>query len=318
MKKPATTTQILSRLRMRQILLLLDIEQHGTLRAASEDLGLTQPAASKMLHELEATLGHPLFERIGRRLKLTPSGNCVLHHFRGLRGTMEALNRELQEMQLGGAGKLSVGTIMAPAPTHLIDALVGLKKLYPLLSIEILVDTSNHLIEQLRDGAMDVVIGRVPDAASPANHDCLFRPIDDEPLSVVVAREHPLASNGRKKQLKFGALLAYPWILQPRGSPMREVIEQEFLSHHAALPPGLIETASIPTTTSLIARSELIAVIPHSIAGRYEHHDLLRILPYAFKHNLTAWGSLIYRNRPVNAVMRAFMTLLHKREQTSP
>lgn len=317
MKRPVTTAQILARLRMRQILLLLDIEQHGTLRAASEDLGLTQPAASKMLRELETTLGHPLFERIGRRLKLTPSGNCVLHHFRGLHGTMEALNRELQEMRLGGAGKLSVGTIMAPAPTHLIDALIGLKKQYPLLSIEILVDTSNLLIEQLRDGALDVVIGRVPDATNTANHDCMFRPIDDEPLSVVVAREHPLASNSRKRSLKFETLLAYPWILQPRGSPMREVIEQEFLSHHAALPPGLIETASIPTTTSLIARSELIAVIPHSIAGRYEHHDLLRILPYAFKHNLSAWGSLVYRNRPVNAVTQAFMTLLHKQERTA-
>ena len=96
MTKPATTTQLLSRLRMRQVLLLLVIERHGTLRAAAAELGVTQPAASKMLRELEGSLGHALFERVGRGLRLTPSGDCVLHHFRGLRGTMEALNRELQ------------------------------------------------------------------------------------------------------------------------------------------------------------------------------------------------------------------------------
>lgn len=311
MNKPLTTTQILSRLRMRQVLLLLDIEQHGTLRAASQDLGLTQPAASKMLRELEGALGHELFERIGRRLRLTPSGLCVLHHFRGLRGTMEALNRELQELQLGNAGKLFVGSIMAPAPTYLIDAMIGMKKRYPLLAMDILVDTGDRLIERLRDGSLDVVIGRVPDATSSTNHDCLFRPIGDEALSLVVAREHPLAKQPKKKRLSFESLLVYPWILQPRGSPMREVIEQEFRSHHAALPLGLIETVSILTTTSLIARSDMIAVIPHSIASRYEQHGLLHILPYTIKHNLTAWGSLVYRNRPVNSVTQQFMALMH-------
>ncbi|MEO8121428.1 MAG: LysR family transcriptional regulator, partial [Rhodoferax sp.] len=47
------TPQLLNRLRMRQVSLLLAIEQHGTLRGASEALGLTQPGATKMLHELE-------------------------------------------------------------------------------------------------------------------------------------------------------------------------------------------------------------------------------------------------------------------------
>ena len=312
---PSTTPQLLNRLRMRQVALLLAIDEHGTLRAAAVELGMSQPAATKMLHELESALGQTLFDRVGRGLRLNPAGQAVMNTFRGLRGSMSALGRELHELRLGSAGKLYVGSIMAAAPTTLSDALIGLKKDYPLLSVEIFVGTSDRLIEQLRDGSLDVVIGRVADPTNPENQDCLFRPIGEEALSVVVACEHPLAQplNKRKgRTLDFKALLAYPWILQPPGSPMREVMEQEFRSHHAALPLGLIETASILTTTNLIARSEMIAVIPQSIASRYEAHGLLRILRYPITQTLTAWGSLVHRDRPVNAVTERFMGLLHE------
>lgn len=327
-----TTPQLLNRLRMRQVALLLAIDERRTLRAAAAELGMTQPAATKMLRELENALGQTLFDRVGRGLRLNPAGQAVMNTFRGLQGSMLALGRELHELRLGSAGKLCVGSIMAAAPEHLSEALIGLKKRYPLLSVDISVGTSDRLIEQLRDGSLDVVIGRVPDPTSPVNQDCLFRPIGEEALSVVVACEHPLltikkphkltqtgqghtAEKAKKAatppRLAFEALLTYPWILQPHGSPMREVIEQEFRSHHAALPLGLIETASILTTTHLIARSEMIAVIPQSIASRYEKHGLLRILPYPITQSLTAWGSLVLRHRPVNAMGQAFLALLH-------
>jgi DNA-binding transcriptional LysR family regulator len=309
--------QLLNRLRMRQVALLLAIDEHRTLRAAATELGMSQPAATKMLHELESALGQTLFDRVGRGLRLNPAGKAVMNTFRGLRGSMSALGRELHELRLGSAGKLFVGSIMAAAPTTLSDALIGLKKDYPLLSVEIFVGTSDRLIEQLRDGSLDVVIGRVADPTPPANpnnQDCIFRSIGEEALSVVTACEHPLApplNKRRGKALAFEALLAYPWILQPPGSPMREVIEQEFRSHHAALPQGLIETASILTTTNLIARSEMIAVIPHSIASRYEAHGLLRILHYPITQSLTAWGSLLLRGRAVNTTTQRFIDLLH-------
>jgi DNA-binding transcriptional LysR family regulator len=73
---------------------------------------------------------------------------------------------------------------MAAAPTTLSDALIGLKKDYPLLSVEIFVGTSDRLIEQLRDGSLDVVIGRVADPTPPANpnnQDCIFRSIGKKP-----------------------------------------------------------------------------------------------------------------------------------------
>ena len=64
-----STPQLLNRLRMRQMALILAIDERRTLRAAAAQLGMTQPAATKMLHELEIALGQPLFERVGRGLQ---------------------------------------------------------------------------------------------------------------------------------------------------------------------------------------------------------------------------------------------------------
>ena len=100
-----STPQLLNRVRMRQVALMLAIEETGTLRAASGHVGLTQPAATKMLHELERAMGQPLFDRVGRGLQVNAAGERVMDYFRGIRGSMESLNRDLRELREGTKGK---------------------------------------------------------------------------------------------------------------------------------------------------------------------------------------------------------------------
>lgn len=308
MERVPNVPALLSRLRMRQIVLLLAIEERGTLRAAAAQLNMTQSAASKMLHELELAIGQPLFERVGRGLALTAAGECVMGYFRGMRGTVSSLARELEELRLGSAGKLFIGSIMAASPGHLTDALLRLKQTYPLLAVEISTGTSDLLIERLNEGKLDVVIGRM---LTLSERHYVFRSIGDEALSVIAAVDHPLT---RRKRIGFDALQAYPWILQPHGSPMRDVLEQEFRAHDTALPKGLIESASILTTTNLAMKSDMLGVIPDSVASRYARHGLLAIIPYQLQHTLTAFGSIIPKDRPLSAPARHFVDLLHDTE----
>ena len=306
--KRDSTPQLLNRLRMRQIALLLAVDEHSTLRAAAARIGLTQPAATKMLHELEDALGQPLFERIGRGLALNPAGERVLGYFRGIRGSMEAMNRELAELQLGSAGRLAIGSIMAASPGRLTEALVQLKARYPLLAIDIAVDTSDRLMPQLREGVLEVVIGR------NAGTDCDFRVVDDEALAIVAGRDHPLVG---RRQLPFDALLAYPWILQPAGSPAREVVEHEFLMHHQPMPRGLIETGSILTTLNLVDRSQMLGVIPATVAMRNAEHGLVAIVDYTLAQKLPSYGSLIRRDRPLSVPAQQFLALFHQAVEAS-
>jgi DNA-binding transcriptional LysR family regulator len=264
-----------------------------------------------MLHELEESLGETLFDRIGRGLTLNTAGQAVLNTFRTMRNSMASLERELHELRLGSSGKLLIGSTTYTVSNDLGLAVSALKEDYPLLSIRLSVDTSDRLIELLRDGRLDVVIARMPEPASPANLDCVFTPIGRTSLSVVAACNHPLTQAPKRQRFEFQALLDYPWVFQLPGSPTREIIEQEFRSHHAALPLGLVETSSYLATIELIVNSRMIAVIPQSIANRYARHNLLRILPYTFVHTPMPRGSLVHRDRHINAVMRRFLDLMH-------
>ncbi|NDP64891.1 LysR family transcriptional regulator [Polaromonas sp.] len=308
MPLPASIPQLLNRLRMRQVALILAVGEHGTLRKASGELGMTQPAATKMIQELESALGQKLFERVGRGQKLTPAGTSVLGYFRGMRGSIESMTRELAELQLGSSGRLSVGSIMAPSPTLLTQAIIALKKAYPLLSLDVTLDTSDRLLELLREGVLDVAVGRIR-GAQWADYE--FTPLENEALAIVVGVHHPLA---RQKSVPFDRLLGYPWILQPTGSPMREVLEQEFRMQQAPLPRGLIETASILTTTNLIAETEMIGVVPLSIADTYARHGLLCVLPCPIRHKMESFGSITRRDRPLSEATRFFLAALHQRE----
>jgi DNA-binding transcriptional LysR family regulator len=287
------TAKLLNRLRMRQVALLLAIGEFRTLRAAASQLGMSQPAATKMLHELENALGQPLFDRVGRGLQLTEAGKVALAYFTGLQGHFDALTRELGELGAGGSGKLCVGSIMAASPAVLSRALIRLKALYPRLTIEITVDTSDRLAEGLRRGDLDVIIGRVPRAGLD---DLQFSPVAEEALSLVVSPSHPLA---RRVRVAWGDLMRFQWILQSQGSPMREVLEQEFRSHGSRPPPGLIETSSILTTTNLLTSSEMIAVIPTEVAELYERHGILACLPYRIRQELTVYGVITAKGRPL-------------------
>ncbi len=308
MSTPLPVPQLLNRLRMRQIALILAVGEHGTLRKASAELGMTQPAATKMIHELESALGQRLFERIGRGQKLTLAGTSVMRYFSGVRGSFESMNRELAELKLGSAGRVSVGSIMAPSPTLLTQAIIALKNAYPLLSVGITLDTSDRLFELLREGVLDVVIGRIRDVNR--TEDYSFKALENEALAVVVGVHHPL---GKRKTIPFSALLNYPWILQPTDSPMREVLEHEFRMLQAPTPKGIIETASVLTTTHLIAETDMIGVLPKSIADIYAKHGLLIVLPCLIQHKMEEFGSVTRKDRPLSEAAAYFLGALHQR-----
>jgi len=306
--KRDNTPQLLNRLRMRQIALMLAIDERQTLRAAAAQLGLSQPAATKMLHELEDALGQPLFERVGRQLQRNAAGDRVFDYFRAMRGSMEALNRELGELRQGSAGRLVVGSIMAASPGRLTRALLDLKQQLPLLEMEVAVDTSDRLLNQLQEGVLEVVVGRMAPATAA---ECLFRPIDDESLAFIVRIDHPLLA---LPQVRFADLQHYGWVLQPPGSPMRALLEQEFREHSTPLPRGLIETGSILTTINLVRSSDMLGVIPQTVGALNDAYGMLRIVPYSLRHKLESYGSLVRRDRPLSRPAERFLELLHRAE----
>lgn len=299
---------LLNRLRLRQVALLLALRELGTLRAAAAELGMTQPAATNMLKELEEALGLRLFERAGRGLQATAAGQAVTAHFDGLQGSMAALARDLEALRLGG-GALALGSILAPSPTLLTRTVARLKAEQPRLRVQILTETSDRLLDLLEQGSLDLVIGRMADGHAHREH--LFRALAGEPLAVVVGPQHPLAG---AKRCTLAALADQPWILQPRGSPMRELLEREFRLHGLDVPADLVETASILSTLFLLAEAPMVAVVPASLAAAYADKGMLGVLPLKLSGELDPFGSIVRRGRPLSAAAQRFLALLHQEE----
>lgn len=300
------TNRMLNRIRLRQVALLLAVRAHGTLRAAAAEIGMTQPAATKMLRELEGALGSRLYERAGRSLRLTPAGAATLAHFEALRGGLEALGRDLAALREGGGGHLAVGSIMAPAPGLLTRALLATQRTVPGLTVTLAIETSDVLLGLLGRGELDVVVGRLVDGYARRDH--RLQPLESEALAVVVGPRHRLA---RKRRVTLPDLAGLPWILQPRGSPMRELLDAEFRRHAMDLPRELVETASILTTASLIQESEHVAVLPAAVAASYARHGMLAVLPVQLARELEPYGSIVRRDRPLSTAAQRFVEALH-------
>lgn len=294
---------------MRQVALLLSIETNGTLSMAAREIGMTQPAATKMLGELELALGQKLFSRVGRELQLNAAGQRVLQSFRGLRGTLAQMQRELQELLVGGAGLLVVGSIMAASPGYLTRALVKLKTQHPAMSVRIEVGTSDRLMQLLDAGELDVIIGRVPSASGEYQ----FRPLSEEEISVVCAIDHVLA---KEPSPSFARLCEFPWILQPSGNPLRDVVEQEFAQYHAPMPTGLLETSSTLITTHLVSRTQMISVLPQSVSREFEQHNMLSVVDYLPQNKLASYGSVLRSDRPTSIQTENFLGYLHEDDYT--
>jgi DNA-binding transcriptional LysR family regulator len=305
------TNKLLNRLRMRQLMLILSINKHGTLRGAADEMAMSQPAATKMLQELEESLQMKLFSRTGRNLKFNEAGRRVLDYFEGIEGTLTALNREMQEVEKGHLGKLVIGSIMAASPAILSKAIIKIKEEFPLLNIEIIVDTSDRLTESLEKGEMDLAIGRIPQSST---HTFNFDPLAEENLSIVCRAKHPLTY---VKNIHLKDINQYPWILQPHGSPMRDVIESELKIKQVPIQPAPLETSSILTTKNLLLQSDMVAVIPQDIANIYSKFEILAILDYTITTKLNPYGIITTNYRPQSNFSKTMINYLKKYSQST-
>jgi DNA-binding transcriptional LysR family regulator len=286
-----------NRLRIKQLSLIAALDEFRSLRKVAEAMHLSQPAATKMLHEIEETLGVLLFERLPRGMRPTVFGESVINYAQLMLADLDNLRKQLVAQEAGAVGEVSVGSIMAPAPGLLTRTIIELRARYPLIKISVYVDTSDVLMQMLEQGKLDIVLGRL---LNPGEHDLNFEVVDNEALSVVAGVHHPLS---QVRRLELADLADQAWILQPPNSPMRQLLELAFKEANIASPANLVETASILTTTTLLQGTDMISVVPTSVAKHYATSGMICILPVRIKLQLEPYGIITRKERiPAPAV----------------
>lgn len=294
-------------LKTRHLVLLVELGRHGSILHAAEAAHLTQPAASKLLTELEYALGVQLFERLPRGISPTWYGEIMIRRAGAALAEMNAAHQEVMELLSGLSGFVSIGSVMTPSMNLIPQAVSLLKSRHARLHVAIQVDTSKILIQRLRAGELDMVIGRILDSESAAELN--FEPLTDEPHSLIARSKHALA---QRKELTLNDIAKEAWILPPSGSILRDRLTSLFLSHGLDQPAETVETLSLPVITSLLMVSDMVAALPEDLIRTYLDAGLLSVLPFDLGLRMDAYGIVTRKQHRLSPGAQAMLDILRE------
>ncbi|MGL4237736.1 LysR family transcriptional regulator [Tabrizicola sp.] len=249
------TSPLISQLRQLkpvQLRLLAELRESGALGLAAARIGIAQPAASRLLAEMEEMLGLSLHERQGRGLKLTEVGEALARRAARIQIELSDAAREVAEAATGRAGIVRVGAVTGPALSLVLPALIELQRITPGFRAEVTVATSVHLCEQLRDGRLDFALARL----SAGETQLEGRGIAGEPLSLVVRRGHPVLLQPR---ITVDDLLRYDWVMGDDETLLTQTVMARLAELRLPIPQRRISTSSFLFTLALLNNSDAIA-----------------------------------------------------------
>lgn len=281
-----------ARLKTRQLTLLVALDEEGNIHRAADALNMTQPAASKLLRELETMLDVPLFERLPRGMRPTLYGEAMIRHARAVVGSLDQAQEEVMGLKAGQRGHVSVGVITSPAVKLLPPAIAALKRDHPGLRVSLEIENSNVLLDRLAQEKLDLVIGRLS-----AEHDKLplrYAPIADEPVCVVARPGHPLL---REKNLSLASVEHAQWIVPPDGTVLRHRFEVMFRRASLVPPRDVVETSALLFVTRMLELGDMLAVLAADVAEYYTRHGMLEILPLEVPCHMDDYGLITRTDR---------------------
>ena len=315
-----TLNVLLSKLRVKQLQLLIALDDLKSLHKAAGAMSMTQSAASKAVQELESMLDAPLFERSKTGMIPNQLGHCVIRYARLVTTDLAALCQDVAEIRSGRGGRLAVGAIMGAIPECVVPALNQLNAAQPHLSVEVVEDTSARMLQQLDDGRLDLVIGRAAVAADPSKYH--YRPLGDEPLSVVVGYGHPPLP---RKEVTLRDLAGHRWVMYPSHMPLHALLEREMDLAGLQMPDNPISTASTFVTVALLQSSpDLVSLLPTAIAGLFVRQKMLRLVPVELKSPSQTFGVVTRKGGVLSPPAEQFVEVLqvqasgHAKGRTQP
>ncbi|MEK8051027.1 LysR family transcriptional regulator [Ideonella sp. DXS22W] len=289
MPTPATVLlhRLLARARLRHLQVLVAVAELGSLRRAAQAVGLTQPAVTHVVADLESLLGAPLFER----------------HARGVTPTAIALEllpvaRRALAAIAEGSEAVAARLAQADGVIRLASTVSGLSglldRLLPAFSaaepgVQVLLgqaeaDQFNGLVAR---GEVDAVACRRP-AVLPSGW--VFEPLLDDEMVVVCGPAHPLA---RRKAVRVNALADETWLVAPADSLARRALDA--LAAERGWQPRLspVVTRALPMTWALLQQQRVVAMVPLAVVRQLCDARQLVALPLDQRWPIDALGLLL-------------------------
>jgi DNA-binding transcriptional LysR family regulator len=251
-------------LKLSHLRLLSALAETGQLGLAADRMAIAQPAASRLLAEVERITGQPVHLRTGRGITLTPMGQSLARRATRVVTEIRDAEREITEIASGGSGHVRIGSVTGPALDRVLPALRTARLALPAVTAEVIVAPSDLLGQQLLAGRLDFAIGRMPDGLD--GQLVLSDPIDVEPVALMVRRGHHLAMQPR---LTPTDLMAFDWVMPGPEALLTRAVLDRLQALGLPTPPQRLATASFLLTLALIQQSNAIAPLARAVCDRF-------------------------------------------------
>jgi len=282
---PTLPWYLRARLKTRQLLLLIAIDEEGNLHRAAEVLHMSQPAASKLLKDLEDLMGVALFERLPRGMRPTWYGESMIRHARIALSSLGEAGAEIEALKSGHAGTVAIGTIAGPAMS-IVPALVArITREHPGLRLSLTLESSDVLLEGLAQNRLDLMIGRLFERHDKRH--LHYQPLVEEQVCAIARPDHPILALVAPT---LADLAGQAWIVPSEGSVLRHRFELMFHTAGLDIPRQLISTTALVLVPKILQQNDYLAVVPVDVARHYAEHDMVRILPIELSCHMDAFG----------------------------
>ncbi len=263
-----------ARIKFRHLQTFVEVARQKSVIKAAGLLNISQPAVTKTIRELEEALGVAVFERDGRGIRITRYGEVFLRHagaaLTALRQGLDSVSQE----RSGEAPPIRVGALPTVSTRIMPQAMDLFLKEETWSRIKIVTGENAVLLEQLRIGDLDLVVGRLasPDKMAGFSFEHLY----SEQVVFAVRAGHPLLAG---KQSLFSDLSRYTILMPTRGSIIRPFVESFLIANGAGGLPNQIETVSDSFGRAFVRSSDAIWIISAGVVTGDVDDGLLALLP---------------------------------------
>ncbi|MGW1230524.1 LysR family transcriptional regulator [Streptomyces sp. NPDC002530] len=256
---------------LRQLEYFVAVAEERNFTRAAARVHISQSGVSAQIRQLERELGAELFDRSARTVTLTVAGKAALAHARAALAEAGAVGQAVGEVTGLVRGRLTVGMVVGCTVTPLFDALAAFHRAHPGVEISLLEDASEHLVEGVRTGALDLALVGAA-GAPPEGLEALT--LISERLVAAVPAGHTLLSG---QGLTLSELITHPIVCMPPGTGLRTVLDHACAARRLT-PAVALEAGAADAIAALAARGLAVAVLSESMAAAYRGTLVARVI----------------------------------------
>lgn len=306
-KKKLTPRSFTNLIKVQDLRMIIALDEHGTILNAATVMGLSQPAITKRLQDLEKDLGITLFHRMSRGVEPTPYGEIIIKHAHIILNQLRDAEGEVSDLSAGLGGRLRIGIPVAASTNLVAEAMVSLLEKRKNVQVTLVEDYNIRLIPSLKRGNLDLIVGRLPNKTQ--YDDISIESFYKESLQLVVRKGHPITS---KAKITAEDLLACNWLMPPQDSIMYSQIENFFKKQSMPLPNASIYSLSHVGSVKVLRNQDLIAAFPRESITEDVESGRIEVLNVDLSEEATDIGIVTRQNGFNSPAAQMFMDIIRE------